>query len=137
VADETFGWAGFRPYSPELWAYLRVAWPKTPFLLCSATLNTASLWRIRTSLNIESEEVRVLSMSCDRRNIFRQARLLPSSVSLGWGCSLINAMIQPNFRNMASSLGFLFPLLVDEKPVKVQIFVQKKLDQDIIGQYWG
>ena len=36
VADETLGWSGFRPYNHELWQYLRVAWPGTPFMLCSA-----------------------------------------------------------------------------------------------------
>ena len=62
VADPETGW-DFRPYSPVLWRWLRATYQGTPFMLSSATLNTESLERIKVSLGIEREEVKVLSSS--------------------------------------------------------------------------
>ena len=45
-------------------------------MLSSATLSTESLERIKVSLGIEREEVKVLASSCDRPNIFQQCRHL-------------------------------------------------------------
>ena len=52
-------------------------------MLGSATLNTESLERIKTSLGIETEEVKVLSSSCDRANIYQvQSRRLHRKVDV-------------------------------------------------------
>ena len=81
MADPKFGWAGFRPYDRSLWRYLALAYPNTPYLLSSATINTESLQRITESLDIEDQEICVLSMSCDRTNIFQQIRKLKQTLS--------------------------------------------------------
>ena len=78
MADPETGW-DFRPYSPVLWRWLRATYP---FLLSSATLNTDSLERIKESLGIDMEEVKVLSSSCDRPNIFQQIRRLHRRVDV-------------------------------------------------------
>ena len=51
-------------------------------MLSSATLNTESLERIKVSLGIEGEEVKVLASSCDRPNIFQQCRRLHRKVDV-------------------------------------------------------
>ena len=51
-------------------------------MLSSATLNTESLERIKTSLGIETEEVKVLSSSCDQANIYQQSRRLHRKVDV-------------------------------------------------------
>ena len=86
MADPETGW-DFRPYSPVLWRWLRATYLGAPFLLSSATLNTDSLERIKESLGIDMEEVKVLSSSCDRPNIFQQSRRLHRRVS---GCLVSN-----------------------------------------------
>ena len=43
-------------------------------MLSSATLSTESLDRIKLSLGIDREDVKVLSSTCDRPNIFQQSR---------------------------------------------------------------
>ena len=48
-------------------------------MLSSATLNTESLERIKASLGIECEEVRVLAGGCDRPNIFQQRTKVPAN----------------------------------------------------------
>ena len=53
-----------------------------PFLPSSATLNTDSLERIKESLGIDIEEVKVLSSSCDQLNIFQQSRRLHRRVDV-------------------------------------------------------
>ena len=82
VADPKTGW-DFRPYSPVLWRWLRATYLGTPFMLSSATLNTESLDRIKVSLGIDKEHVKVLSSSCDRPNIFQQSRRLRRKVDVG------------------------------------------------------
>ena len=42
-------------------------------MLSSATLSTESLDRIKLSLGIDREDVKVLSTTCDRPNIFQQS----------------------------------------------------------------
>ena len=51
-------------------------------MLSSATLNSESLERIKVSLGIEREEVKVLSSNCDRPNIFHQSRRLHRRVDV-------------------------------------------------------
>ena len=75
------GW-GFRPYSAELWRWLRATFLNTPFLLSSATLDTASMERITASLDIAGQELKVLSTSCDRANIYQQSRVLKRRVDI-------------------------------------------------------
>ena len=60
MADPESGW-GFRPYSAELWRWLRATYQDTPFLLSSATLDTTSLERIKASLDISGQDVKVLT----------------------------------------------------------------------------
>ena len=82
MADSQFGWTGFRPYDKNLWQWIALAFPNTPYLLSSATLNTSSLDWIKASLDIKKEEVRVLSTGPDRPNIYYQTRKLASSLSI-------------------------------------------------------
>ena len=89
VADPETGW-DFRPYSPVLWRWLRATYQGTPFMLSSATLNTESLERIKVSLGIEREEVKVLSSSCDRPNIYQQSRRLHRRLDVGEHLKLIS-----------------------------------------------
>ena len=56
------GWAEFRPYSPALWRWLRATYQGVPFMLSSATLSTESLDRIKLSLGIDREDVKVLNI---------------------------------------------------------------------------
>ena len=51
-------------------------------MLSSATLSTESLERIKGSLGIDKEEVKVLSSSCDRPNIFQQSRRVHRKVDV-------------------------------------------------------
>ena len=81
MADPETRW-DFRPYSPVLWRWLRATYLGAPFLLSSATLNTDSLERIKESLGIDMEEVKVLSSSCDQLNIFQQSRRLHRRVDV-------------------------------------------------------
>ena len=81
VADPEAGW-DFRPYNAELWRWLRATFQDTPFLLSSATLDTASLERIKSSLDIARQDVRVLTTSCDRPNIYQQSRVLKRRVDI-------------------------------------------------------
>ena len=83
MADPEAGW-GFRPYSAELWRWLKATFQDTPFLPSSATLDTASLERITTSLDIAGQGVRVLTTSCDRPNIYQQSRVLKRRVDIWW-----------------------------------------------------
>ena len=76
------GWAEFRPYSPALWRWLRATYQGVPFMLSSATLSTESLDRIKLSLGIDREDVKVLSSTCDRPNIFQQSRRLQRRVDI-------------------------------------------------------
>ena len=82
MADSQFGWTDFRPYDVNLWQWIAISFPDTPYLLSSATINTDSLERIKSSLDIKEEEVRVLSASLDRPNIYYQARKLSASLSV-------------------------------------------------------
>ena len=50
-------------------------------MLSSATLSTESLDRIKLSLGIDREDVKVLS-TCDRPNIFQQSRRLQRRVDI-------------------------------------------------------
>ena len=70
MADSQFGWTDFRPYDVNLWQWIAISFPDTPYLLSSATINTDSLERIKSSLDIKGEEVRVLSASLGRPNIY-------------------------------------------------------------------
>ena len=79
VADPEAGW-DFRPL--ELWRWLRATFQDTPFLLSSATLDTASLEPIKSSLDIARQDVRVLTTSCDRPNIYQQSRVLKRRVDI-------------------------------------------------------
>ena len=88
VADPERGWS-FRPYSPELWRWLRATYQGVPFMLSSATLSTDSLERIKVSLGIDKDEVFVLSSSCDRPNIFQQCRRIPRKVDIWWAICMI------------------------------------------------
>ena len=54
----------------------------TPFLLSSATLDTTSLERIKASLDISGQEVKVLTTSCNRPNIYQQSRVLKRRVDV-------------------------------------------------------
>ena len=51
-------------------------------MLSFATLSTESVERIKSSLGIDKEEVKVLSSSCDRPNIFQQSRRLHRKVDV-------------------------------------------------------
>ena len=82
MADSQFDWTDFRPYDVNLWQWIAISFPDTPYLLSSATINTDSLERIKSSLDIKEEEVRVLSASLDRPNIYYQARKLSASLSV-------------------------------------------------------
>ena len=82
MADSQFGWTDFRPYDENLWQWIGISFPGTPYLLSSATINSESLERIKTSLDIKGEEVRVLSGSLDRPNVYYQARKLSASLSV-------------------------------------------------------
>ena len=68
-------------FSPAL-GWLRATFHGAPYMLSSATLNTESLERIKASLGIECEEVRVLAGGCDRPNIFQQSRRLQRRVDV-------------------------------------------------------
>ena len=48
----------------------------TPFLLSSATLDTTSVKRIKASLDISGQDVKVLTTFCDQPNIYQQSRVL-------------------------------------------------------------
>ena len=48
----------------------------------TSALNTESLERIKASLGIECEEVRVLAGGCDQPNIFQQSRRLQGRVDV-------------------------------------------------------
>ena len=112
------GWTEFRPYSPDLWRWLRATYQGVPFMLSSATLSTTSLERIKISLGIDREEVLVLSSSCDRPNIFQQSRRLKRRLDI-W--------------NIDRDCAWIFPLLADQRAkLKMQIFVLKKDTADII-----
>ena len=83
MVESEAGWS-FRPYSAELWRWLRATFQDTPFLLSSATLDTASLERIKSSLDIAGQDVKVLTTSCDRPNIYQQSRVLRRRVDIWW-----------------------------------------------------
>ena len=51
-------------------------------MLSSATLSTESLDRIKLSLGIDREDVKVLSTTCDRPNIFQQSQRLQRRVDI-------------------------------------------------------
>ena len=87
MADPEAGW-GLWPYSAELWRWLRATFQDTPFLPSLATLDTASLERITTSLDIAGQGVRVLNTSCDRPSIYQQSRVLKRRVDI-WRVSRI------------------------------------------------
>lgn len=97
VADPEAGW-GFRPYNAELWRWLRATFQDTPFLLSSATLDTASLERITASLDIAGQGVRVLTTSCDRPNIYQQSRVLKRRVDIWLVFSIINFLFEAIFQ---------------------------------------
>ena len=83
MADSQFGWTDFRSYDKNLWQWISLSFPHTPYLLSSATINTDSLERIKSSLDIKKEDVRVLTASVDRPNIYYQAKHISASLSIG------------------------------------------------------
>ena len=105
MADPEAGW-GFRPYNAELWRWLRATFQDTPFLLSSATLDTASLERITASLDIAGQGVRVLTTSCDRPNIYQQSRVLKRRVDIWLVFSIINFLFEAIFQEHRQSVGF-------------------------------
>ena len=64
VMDSENGWTSIRPYVPQTWNFLRASY-RAPFLLCSATMEEASMDRILTSLSYQKSEVKILYKSPD------------------------------------------------------------------------
>ena len=51
---------------------------------CESEFDTASLERIKSSLDIAGQDVKVLTTSCDRPNIYQQSRVLRRRVDIWW-----------------------------------------------------
>ena len=85
---------------------LRATFQDTPFLLSSATLDTASLERITASLDIAGQGVRVLTTSCDRPNIYQQSRVLKRRVDIWLVFSIINFLFEAIFQEHRQSVEF-------------------------------
>ena len=82
VTDPEDGWTDFRAYNPEVWLHLRAA-HNAVFLWSTATCSEASLGRITAEFSVLREEVSVLYMPIDRKNIYYQRRILEKKISIG------------------------------------------------------
>ena len=93
----------------ELWRWLRATYQDTPFLLSSATLDTTSLERIKASLDISGQDVKVLTTSCDRPNIYQQSRVLKRRVDVWLVFSISYFRFEVFLKEHRSSAEFCLP----------------------------
>ena len=119
VMDNENGWTSFRPYVPETWNFLRANF-RRPFLLCSATMEEASMTRILESLSINKKEMKILYKSPDRPNIYQQLRIHTTSMDVG---------------NIFKYLGFVIPIISDASFSKCQIFNISKHLNDVVAAW--